>query len=439
MANFFKAPVQKQKLGQQLTLTIDKLDPNGTGVAQYQKKSVFIAGALPYEKVTVKVVEQKSKFAKAQLLNVDIASEDRVTAKCSHFLKCGGCELQHLDYSAQVAFKQQKVSELFSRNDFKGSLPWQAPITSSPYHYRRKARIGVQYDKKGHATIGFRRKGTNQLAAIKQCPVLFAELSGVFTTLKSVIGKLSQFKSIGHIEVIATDIVTLVIRQLVDISQHDRELWLQLCHDKNWQIILDDGKTSTPLTQAKPLSYQLADNTNISFEASDFIQVNADVNNQMIETAITWLALKPNDQVLDLFCGLGNFSLPIAKQVASVVGIEGVQNMVIRAEGNALKNGIENCHFYQADLSQNWQGNAWSKHAFSKILLDPARAGALEAMVQITQYNVEKILYVSCDPATLARDSKVLALHGYHIEKIMVMDMFSQTKHVETMVLFSNI
>ena len=192
-----------------------------------------------------------------------------------------------------------------------------------------------------------------------------------------------------------------------------------------------------PLLENKALNYALTDTIDIGFTVHDFIQVNHLVNQQMVEQAQAWLALDESDVVLDLFCGLGNFSLPIAQQVNSVVGIEGVESMVEKAQENALKNNLSNCHFYQADLNSDWQNQSWVKQKYTKVLLDPARAGAYQALVQLLTFKVDKILYVSCDPASLARDAKLLIEHGYKIEKIALMDMFSQTKHVETMVMFS--
>jgi len=208
--------------------------------------------------------------------------------------------------------------------------------------------------------------------------------------------------------------------------------------DKNqWGIFIDNGKQVEPLTPVRRLHYPLINNIEIDFEVQHFIQVNHDVNVKMVQQAITWLSLNCDDIVLDLFCGLGNFSLPIAKNVAHLVGIEGVQLMVDQADKNAKKNNINNCSFYQADLNSEWGEVSWAALKFNKVLLDPARAGAYEAVQQITKMNIAEILYVSCDPATLAKDSEYLIGQGYQIEKIALMEMFSQTKHIETMVLFS--
>ncbi|MCJ8296546.1 MAG: 23S rRNA (uracil(1939)-C(5))-methyltransferase RlmD [Colwellia sp.] len=466
MANFFKVKIKEKTFNQQLTVSVEKLDINGVGVGRWQNKPIFIAGALPNEVVEAKVIEQKSKYARAKLISIAKQSKNRVEPQCQHFGVCGGCDLQMLAIDEQLIFKQIKVGDLFSRffsvqgitkKFVDKDLPWQAPIKSSPWHYRRKARIGVQFDKKSHATIGFRQKSTNQLAAIKSCPVLVEPLNVIFPLLKKLVAQLTVQSAIGHIEVIQADIietnpaeqrqsdnhVVLVIRQLKVMNEADIKLWQSYARQYCWHVIIDDGNKQLPLTGIKEgsslvLSYELADKSKIYFASSDFIQINHQVNNAMISQALAWLNLLPSDNVLDLFCGLGNFSLALAKHAELVVGVEGVQVMVDKASHNARVNGIDNCQFYQADLNSNWLLESWAKdQVFDKVLLDPARAGAEQAVSQIAELKIPSVLYVSCDPATLARDSAILVSQGYTLDKISLMDMFSQTKHVETMVLFT--
>jgi len=438
MANFFKVTAKKQQLGQEVKINVMRLDMNGCGVGQYKKKPIFIDGTLPDEVVQVKILEQKNKYSRGKLIEVVSSSHQRVEAKCQHFLTCGGCDLQHMTPAAQLDFKQQKVSDLFSRNNHAQALPWQEPILGQSWHYRRKARIGVQYNKTGQATIGFRQRGSNHLINIKNCPVLIEPLNNIFSPLKKLLKKISGTNTIGHIEVIATEKVTLVVRQLEKLTQQDKHHWQAFSDDFSCDVLFDFGKEITPLDESvsSQLTYVLDDNIQIAFSSDNFIQVNHGVNKDMITQALKWLDLNEQDVVLDLFCGLGNFSLPIAKNVSQVVGIEGVELMVSNAHKNALQNGLNNCEFYQADLNSDWQSDVWAKKKYTKLLLDPARAGAYQALQQLAHLNIENILYVSCDPATLAKDSELLLAQGYHIEKISLMDMFSQTKHIETMVLF---
>ena len=462
MANFFK-PVAKAKISQEPLITyIDKLDHHGVGIARWGNKPLFIAGALPNETVKVKMIEQKNKYARAKLLSVEESNKARVQPYCNHFGLCGGCDLQMLSIEGQLAFKKQKVAELFSRsfsakNIVQPTLPWFAPIESEPWHYRRKARIGVQFDKQSQATIGFRQKSSNRLAAVKSCPVLAEPINDIFPLLKKLLTQLTVKSAIGHIEVLQADIsdkeglteqvesdqVVLVIRQLKAMSKADITLWLSYAQQHCWHLIVDDGNKQTPLLDNSQvintaLSYALPNQHKVYFESGDFIQINHAVNIAMIEQALRWLTPHSSDKILDLFCGLGNFSLALAQHVQQVVGVEGVQVMVDKAIHNAQLNEVNNCQFYQADLNSDWLLESWVKqNRYNKVLVDPARAGAEQAVLQIATLKIPSVLYVSCDPATLARDSAVLVSEGYKIEKISIMDMFSQTKHVETMVLFT--
>lgn len=466
MVNYFKASVKAKSkaINQPVTVTIDKLDMNGEGVARWHNKPLFVTGALPKEVVDVSIIEQRNKFARAKLITIKERSNHRIEPQCQHFAKCGGCDLQMLSNSAQLDFKKQKVTELFSRtlpaNSHRSQsaaliLPWQLPIDSANWHYRRKARIGVQFNKKAQATIGFRQKSTNQLIAVKSCAVLVEPFDTIFSTLNNVLAKLTVKSAIGHIEVIAAEnvdpmvplhvpqkkLAVLIVRQLKAMNIADKTLWLTYAEKYNWHVMIDDGYQQQPLNKTKALSaftYTLDDGNAIHFSANDFIQINHQVNKKMINLALAWLNLSPCDHILDLFCGLGNFSLSLAKQCASVIGVEGVQVMVDKAASNAKVNGIDNCQFFQADLNKPWQSNLWANsRVFDKVLLDPARAGAEQAVCEIATLKIPKVLYISCDPATLARDSAILLSKGYTLDKITLIDMFPQTKHVETMVLFT--
>ncbi|MDP7592514.1 MAG: 23S rRNA (uracil(1939)-C(5))-methyltransferase RlmD [Litorilituus sp.] len=452
MANFFKASVKKSsptQAKQRLTINIEKLDINGCGVGRYQNKPIFIEGSLPTEKVEALLIAQKNKFFQGKLVKINEESKDRALPLCKHFTLCGGCNIQHLDYPQQLSFKKTKVIELFSRSGIDTKiieqLPWQPPIVGKPWHYRRKARIGVQFNKNAQPTIGFRQKATNQLVAIKSCPTLVEPLNNIFPILQTLITKLEVKKAIGHIEVIASkqqhskdNLITLIVRQLRGLTEPDRLLWESFAQQYRWQLVFDFGKKAEEIAcNGTVLTYTLVENITIQFTQHDFIQVNEHVNQAMVQQAMLWLALDKSDKVLDLFCGLGNFSLPIATKVKSVVGIEGVQAMVDKAAANAIENQLINCQFHQADLNSHWLELAWAKPHFTKAVLDPARAGAEHAVSQISQLGIHTILYISCNAATLARDSQLLIAQGYKITQIGLVDMFSQTKHVETMVLFT--
>ena len=438
MAKIFKPAKSSSLVGKSIDVVIERLDINGIGVGKFKNKSVFVNNALVGEKVLAKVIEQTSKFIKAKPVKVSGISEQRISPKCRHFMQCGGCDLQHISNETQLRFKQDKVSELLSRMGV-GQLPWQPPLVENPWSYRRKARIGVQYNKLGEPIVGFRQTATNNLTPIQYCDVLLPELSDIFPKLQRTIKALNQPKSIGHVEVLFEARIVVVVRQLHKLSDAAKSVWSSAAEAHNWQVAFDDGKSLSPLTHDFPaLAYSL-DGIDISYGSDDFIQVNHVVNQHMVKQACDWLKLDENDVVLDLFCGLGNFSLAMARKVKQVVGVEGVQAMVDKAAKNAINNHIDNCEFYQLDLNSSWLAQPWATKTFNKVLLDPARAGAFEACHSLAELLPFNILYVSCDPTSLAKDTKVLIEKGYKIVKIGLIDMFAQTKHVETMVLFERI
>lgn len=481
MVNYFKPTKNKKSTGQSLRLKIDKLDHHGIGVAVDRKtrKPIFIPGSLVGELVEAKVVDQKNKFSRAKLTKVIEPSAQRLKPKCKHYWQCGGCDLQHLSIDEQLAFKREKVQSLFARQGFKEPLPWQDPLISEEYQYRRKARIGVQYNKLNQPIVGFRQLASNNLIPIKSCEVLAPEAMSVFTDIELILSKLSQKKSVGHVEVLVSEgpesensdnkLLTLVVRQLIKLTKKDQKVWTEAAKNNKWNLVLDEGATLRSIyhpiknceeinsegvtnvevkdklqskdfkqqNNALELSYSLFDKTQIFFLPNNFIQVNAKINDLMVAQAIDWLKPTKEDKLLDLFCGLGNFSLPFAKLTKSVVGVEGIDDMVTRASENATRNHLTNCNFYQADLNAKWADNTWAKQLFDIVILDPARAGAYEAIAEVLAIKPAKILYVSCEPSSLALDAERLNSADYSLTKIAIMDMFSQTKHIETMVLFS--
>jgi 23S rRNA (uracil1939-C5)-methyltransferase len=265
MANFFKVTPKKQQVGHEVNVNITRLDFNGCGVGKYHNKPIFIEGTLVGENVSVKVIEQKNKYSRGKLLDVLAPSGNRVVAKCQHYLSCGGCDIQHIKPSAQLDFKQQKITELFARHGYVSLLPWEEPVVSEPWHYRRKARIGVQYDKAGQVTVGFRQRGSNQLINIKNCVVLVEPLNKIFVPLKKLLAKLSGKNAIGHIEVISTDKLTVVVRQLEKITDQDKQNWQAFSENHSCEILMDNGKAVTSLfdNTVTPLTYDLDDNINI--------------------------------------------------------------------------------------------------------------------------------------------------------------------------------
>ncbi|MDG1732697.1 MAG: 23S rRNA (uracil(1939)-C(5))-methyltransferase RlmD [Thalassotalea sp.] len=438
MANFYKPSTKKNNLNQTFTIDIERLDINGDGVAKFNNKPVFVSGALPNERVEVKVIEEKSKYLRAKIIKLSSLSPQRVQPECKHFYQCGGCDLQHMQIDAQLSYKQNKVAELFRRNAQLVDLPWQAPLISSAIGYRRKARIGVQYNKHAQAIVGFRQKSSNTLTPIKSCPILTDTFNEEFPEFTRLINLLPTKKAISHIEVIAADKPRAIFRHTSKLTKKDRQILTDFAKTKTYELVLQNEQSIVDLDNepTEALTYQL-DDCKFTFSETDFVQVNANLNQQMITQACQWLELSAVDNILDLFCGLGNFSLPIAKQVNAVIGVEGIDAMVERAGLNSQINDLHNTQFFQADLNAEQAQWPWFNSSVNKVLLDPARAGALNAVKNIVELNIKTVLYISCDPATMARDAKVLIDVGYTLDKLGLMDMFAQTRHVETMALFT--
>ncbi|MFT4929996.1 MAG: 23S rRNA (uracil1939-C5)-methyltransferase [Phenylobacterium sp.] len=441
MAQFFKAKKKTQTSQRQLKLTIEQFNHDGQGIGYSNDKICFVEGALPGEVVQAKIVEDKAKFIKAQCTKIITPSEQRITPQCVHFNQCGGCQLQYVNEDSQLELKREAVNRLFGRFANVDSLPWQDSLRAKSWHYRRSARIGVWYERKtGEFTVGFRRRNAKQLTPIDQCPVVVDAFADLFSAFAELLPRLKAGRAVTHLEVCQADNANVVIiRHTQPLTKQDVAKIAQLGQTSGYLILSEAEKgqfTCLTATVIPPLYYQLPQfNCKLEFNIGDFIQINAGINEQMVAQAIDWLDIKPDDNVLDLFCGIGNFSLPLASKCANVVGIEGVDKMVEQASHNVRLNGLTNASFYQADLSQDKALDIGYK-TFDKILLDPARAGADGVISTLKGYKASKIVYVSCEPLTLARDSFVLLKSGYRLSKIALMDMFSQTRHVEVMALF---
>jgi 23S rRNA (uracil1939-C5)-methyltransferase len=446
MAQFFKAKKPVGKSNRVIDINIEQFNHDGQGIGYTDNKICFVQGALPGERVKATVVEDKAKLLKARCNKVIEASEHRIKPECQHFEQCGGCQMQYANRDYQLQLKRQAVSDLFKRFSNIDSLPWQESLTANPWHYRRAARIGVWYDsKKLQFTVGFRQQNSKFLTPIKYCAVLDEAFKNLFSAFAQILEKLKVGRYITHLEVLKADNANaVVIRHTQAMPKADKAKLAALGQENDWLMVSEFEKGefeclgSDPLPQ---LHYVLPDfGSKLTFRIGDFIQINADINQQMVKQAQQWLALEKTDNLLDLFCGIGNFSLPLARMCASVTGIEGVDAMVTQATDNGVLNELDNVEFYQADLSADWSKAKprWLQQAYNKVLLDPARAGAGEILTQLGALKPQKILYVSCEPLTLARDSSVLTDAGYQITKIALMDMFSQTRHVEVMALFEH-
>lgn len=427
-------------IGQRIELELDRLSHDGRGIGRWQGRTVFVDGGLPGEKVQARVLKARSKLIETRVDQVLQASPDRLQPACRHADLCGGCSLQHMPHTTQLQVKQQALAQQLQH--FAGVEPqqWMPPLLGPAYGYRQRSRLALRWDRRqGRLEVGYRQRFSSDLVEVTQCPILVPELEALVQALGPVLSELDGRAGLGHVELIAAQVPVVLVRHMQPLSpadidrlralasEHESECWLQPGDTDTLHCILGTGDAPT---------YALADqDLSLEFAPGDFIQVNAAVNQQMINQAMEWLAPQPGERILDLFCGVGNFSLPLAQAGALVTGIEGDEQMVARARTNAVNNNVPLLHFLQADLSKQLDQRLLDAGC-EAALLDPPRDGAERLVGTLAQMKVGRILYVSCNPATLARDAGMLAAQGYRLEKVGVMDMFAQTAHVEAMALF---
>lgn len=424
---------------------ISALAHDGRGVAHVDGKVIFIDEALPGEELEFLYTDIRKDYAEGKIAKLLSRSPLRVDAACPHYGVCGGCSFQHVAAEAQIKIKQDLLIEQFKRIG-KVDIPelWTS-LTGPHWGYRRKARMGVKYvAKKDRVLVGFRERRHPYLAEIDSCLVMHPKVGTQLLALGELIGSLSLRDKIPQIEVaIGDEQCVLAIRILEPATGEDHAKLRAFAktHDMSLCLQAKGPDTITPLAGEPEImpSYALPNHgIEFKFRPAMFTQVNYEINRQMIDRVIETLDLTINDSVLDLFCGLGNFTLPMAKKAGFVVGIEGDQPLVNHAKENAKHNGIDNVEFYAADLSKVISDQAWANRHYNKILLDPSRAGASEILGHFKKWQPEQIIYVSCNPSTLARDAGILVNElGYQLVKAGVMDMFPQTGHVESIALFT--
>jgi 23S rRNA (uracil1939-C5)-methyltransferase len=438
---------RRRKLPQDpVEATIESLSHDGRGIARIDGKTIFIDGALAGETVQFLYTKKHSKFDEGRAVEIANPSTDRVEAKCQHFGICGGCSLMHMSPQAQLALKQNTLMEQMSHFGQLEPEQWLEPLTGPLWGYRRKARLGVKHvPKKERVLVGFREKGSPYLALLEQCEVLDKRVGHRLADLGKMIAGLAAYNRIAQIEVaMDEEHVALVFRNLDELSDSDQQTLIEFGQQNNFWVYLQSGgpDTVTPIWPLTPqLNYAPEPGLTLNFEPNDFTQVNAGINEKMIQKAINLLELSEQDRILDLFCGLGNFSLPMAKRAREVVGVEGDAVLVEHAEKNATLNNLDNAIFEQADLTKTTlKEYDWAQAGFNKILLDPPRSGAFEVLPQLTELGAELIVYVSCNPATLARDAGELVNQlGYKLLSAGIMDMFPHTKHVESIAVFEKV
>jgi 23S rRNA (uracil1939-C5)-methyltransferase len=425
-------------------LQIHDLSHDGRGVARNAEgKTVFVHGALVGERVMARLTRRSKSHDEADVVEVLDASADRVVPRCPHFGVCGGCSLQHLAPEAQVAAKQQALLDALAHLGKVTPEEVLAPLRNeTPWGYRRKARLGVKYvPKKGKVLVGFRERGTPYVTDLQECHVLHPRISALLQPLSVMIDGFSIRDKVPQVEVAMDDTqLVLIFRVLEPPSDRDTEALRAFGRDHDLFVYLQPGGPDSvaPLDEAAELAYALPGfDLSLSFLPNDFTQVNTAINRQMVPRAIDLLDIQPGEQVLDLFCGVGNFTLPLATRADRVVGVEGDAGLVARARANAERNGLDNVSFHVANLYEDLERPPWLGEHYDKVLLDPPRSGALEILGDLPKLGARRLVYVSCYPGTLARDAgELVHKHGYRLLAAGVMDMFPHTAHVESIALF---
>lgn len=422
------------------------LSHDGRGVARREGeggKVTFVSGALPGEVVMGEQTARSRHFDEARTLEVLQASPQRVIPKCPHFGTCAGCVLQHLDEDQQIVAKQRVLMDNLERIGHVKPGTVLAPLVGESWGYRRKGRFSVRrVEKKDKTLVGFREQDPRFVADLSQCLTVIPEIGTKVEALSTFIETLDGKRDIPQIEFIAGDqAVVLTVRHLQPLSDADRAAWAAFGQQHGFVIYLQSGGVDTvqPLDgQGVALSFRLAPwDVELAFRPLDFIQVNAKLNEKMIAHALDLLQPGEDERVLDLFCGLGNFTLPLARRVREVVGVEGDAGLVARARENAERNGLANAQFFSADLTQDQRSTTWMRQGFDKLLLDPPRSGAIEVLQQLPLKQFKRIVYVSCHPGSLARDAGYLVNEqGFTLVSAGAMDMFPHTAHVESIAVF---
>ncbi|HJP39152.1 MAG: 23S rRNA (uracil(1939)-C(5))-methyltransferase RlmD [Gammaproteobacteria bacterium] len=435
--------MSRRQAESETALIIDTL-ADGRGVADTPGKKVFVDGALTGETVRFRRARKKRNFDEAELLEVLESAPERIKPRCAAFGICGGCSLQHLSGAEQLRIKQTVLLDNLQRI---GTIIPQSvlpPIEGHAWGYRRKARLAIKnVVKKGRVLVGFRERHKPYVADMNRCETLHPAFGERLDDLSELIGRLSIRDRLPQIECAVGDhAAAMIFRVLEPPSQADIEALSTWSGTSGVQVFLQTGGPDTvvPLpghTSPDPLHYRVPEyDVTISFTPADFLQVHAQVNQLMIKQAIDLLAPDSSSSVLDLYCGLGNFSLPLARVAGQVLGIELTAEMVARARDNARACGLDNVEFRQADLSKP-VADLTAGQSFDLVLLDPPRTGMAELLDTLIDIRAKRILYVSCHPGTLARDAQRLVNDGgYRLVTAGIMDMFPQTSHVESMALF---
>jgi 23S rRNA (uracil1939-C5)-methyltransferase len=425
------------------TVRIESLDRQGRGVAHVEGKTIFVDGAAPDELLEYASYRRKPAWEAAQIVRIEKEGAARVLPRCAFFGMCGGCSMQHLDERTQVAAKQRVLEDaLWHIGRVRPETVLRA-IHGLSWGYRHRARLSARYvPKKGGSLVGFHERKSSFVTDMTSCEVLPSRVSGLISPLRALIGSLALRERLPQVEVaVGEEAIALVLRVLAPPGAEDAELLRRFAEERGVQLWLQDAgpdsaKRFWPL-DGSPLYYALPEfGLRIAFGPTDFTQINHTVNRLLVRSALALLDPQPDEKVSDFFCGLGNFSLPIASRGSAVLGLEGNAALILRAKANAIENGLaDRCSFQTADLFD--AAECARLPACDKALLDPPRDGAVELVKSFERNPPRRIVYVSCDPATLARDGAVLVhVQGYRLVAAGVVNMFPHTSHIESLACF---
>ncbi len=422
------------------------LDHEGHGVARIDGKVTFVDGALAGERAEIAVYRKHAKYNSANAVAILKASAQRAEPRCKYFGRCGGCSMQHLEASAQVAAKQRVLEENLARIGKVRPDTMLRALHGPSWGYRQRARLSVRrVDKKGGILVGFHEKRSSFIADMASCEVLAPAVSALIQPLRDMIAQLSNSDRIPQIEIAAGEHVVVLVFRLLEPWTEDDAAMVRAFAERHGVQIWEQRKGPETARSFWPdiapeLSYGLPEfGLVMPFRPTEFTQVNAAINRALVSRALRLLDPQPGERIADLFCGLGNFTLPIARRGADVLGIEGSPELVARARENALRNHLPHARFVVDNLFEMTPEKFASLMHFDKLLIDPPRSGAIEVVKSLPDSGApRRIVYVSCDPATLARDAEVLVhVKGYRLEAAGVANMFPHTAHVESIALFT--
>lgn len=427
-----------------IEMIIEDLSHDGRGVAKWNEKVVFVQNALPGEVVMAKLNRSTRNFNEALAVEIKTASSDRVDPKCEFYTVCNGCSMMHLHEEKQIDFKFNTLKSNFHKMSHVEPKAWIKPLTDSHWNYRRRARLSVKWvTAKDKMLVGFREKNGRFVADMNHCHVLEQPLADLLQPLATLFENMTIKAFIPQVECSMGDaVISLIIRHMKPFSTDDLDLLRDFSNTHGLQVYLQSKGPDTVMAledYSEKLNFKLPEyDLTYDFLPNDFIQVNRRMNEKMIAQAIDAMSLEADDVVLDLFCGLGNFTLPVAQKASQVIGVEGDRKLVERAVHNAALNQLENVQFFEADLTEDQSNSEWFQKQFTKVLIDPPRSGAWEILPLIAETTAKTLVYVSCHPASLARDTDRLVNElGFTLETAGVMDMFPHTSHVESMAIFS--